>query len=327
MTEFSELFSLFIGLVVTSLPFLLLGIFFSSSLLVFTHETWLWAKLPQNRLLGAILGSSLGLILPVGQYGHIPLARRLLLKGISPPIVISFLVSSPTVNPWVIGLTWGIFRHQPSLIFLRIIIAWIFGVILGLLFSFYPSSSSNPSSLANRSPLLKSGSFLKTAPTLDPLHRSGNLIYAYSPTPLASLSSSQKIKLWLDNTGRELGELGGILVWGCAIAAILQFYLIPQDFIDPEQTAPLQVLSLLGMSFWLSTGSWLGTAVISGFSEELLKGSILAFLLFSSLIDIKGISLMLATLRPKAVFALLLLLSQLIFLISLLLNFLISSLL
>jgi uncharacterized membrane protein YraQ (UPF0718 family) len=134
------------------------------------------------------------------------------------------------------------------------------------------------------------------------------------------------MRLWLKNSHQELLELGSILIAGCAIAAILQFYFIPNQWINSEQPAGIQLLRVFSLSFWLSVGSWMGTAVMNAFSGQLLRGSLLAFLLFSSFLDIKGIILMLYTLRVKAVLILLLLLSQFVFLITLLLSFLIDNL-
>ncbi len=296
MTEFSLIFSLFLTLVITALPFLLLGIAFSSTLLIWDNASLLRNKLPHNPLLNAIIGSSLGLIIPVGQYGNIPFTRRLLLQGVSLPMAMSFWVSSPTLNPWVLGLTQSLFPHQPLLLILRVVIAWIGGIIIGLIFSLYPPSSS----VVKSSSLLNSGSRLTSV----------------------NLALKDKIKVWFSNSGKELIELGSILVWGCAIAAILQFYLAPSAFIDWAKSPELQPISLFALSFWSSVGSYLGTSLIYPFSDQLMQGSILAFLLFSAVIDIKGISLMLATFRPKVVFILLLLLSQFIFWITLSLNFL-----
>ncbi|MGK7932451.1 MAG: permease [Microcystaceae cyanobacterium] len=327
MAEFSYLFSLFISLVATSLPFLLLGIFLSSFLCVFIDDGWLAAKLPQNRLLGAILGSSLGLILPVGQYGHIPFTRRLLLKGVSLPIAISFLVASPTLNPWVISLTLSLFPHQPSLIFSRIIIAWLGSILLGILFSFYPKLPSLSSFPPHASPLLRTGSFLKPSNTPDPHPYEEGLVYESVVDSSMMSSYIQKMQLWWENSWRELLELSSLLICGCAIAAILQFYFIPNTWINTEQPSEIQLLRVFGLSFWLSTGSFMGTAVISAFSNQLLFGSLLGFLLFSSLIDIKGIILMMATLRPKPTLIIVLLLSQFFFLVTLLFNFLTNHLL
>ncbi|MFM7788564.1 MAG: permease, partial [Microcystis panniformis] len=72
MNQISIAVTFFLSLVLTSLPFLLLGTAVSSFLLVFVNKQRLAAIFPRNRVLGAIVGSAIGLILPVGQYGTIP---------------------------------------------------------------------------------------------------------------------------------------------------------------------------------------------------------------------------------------------------------------
>ncbi|MFM7189599.1 MAG: permease, partial [Microcystaceae cyanobacterium] len=58
-----------------SLPFLVAGILLSSALLVFVDEHKLVARFPRSRVLASIVGSALGLLLPIGQLGAIPLVR------------------------------------------------------------------------------------------------------------------------------------------------------------------------------------------------------------------------------------------------------------
>ena len=137
MSQFHYIYTLFVSHLLGSLPFLLFGAMVSSGLLVFVDEHQLVAKLPRSRILAVIIGSSLGLLLPVGQYGNIPVTRRLLLQGVSAPLCISFLIASPIINPFVIWNSWQILGNHPRLLFLRIVSAWLIGIMIGLVFSAY----------------------------------------------------------------------------------------------------------------------------------------------------------------------------------------------
>ena len=108
MDQLKYIYTLFVSNLLISLPFLLLGIVISSGLLVFVDEHQLVAKLPRTRILAVIIGSSLGFLLPFGQYGNLPIVRRLLLQGLPIPLCVSFLVASPTVNPFVIYNSWQV---------------------------------------------------------------------------------------------------------------------------------------------------------------------------------------------------------------------------
>ena len=191
MSQLNHIYTLFISNLLISLPFLLLGIVVSSGLLVFVDEHQLVSKLPRTRILAVIIGSSLGFLFPVGQYGNLPIVRRLLLQGVPIPLCISFLVASPTVNPFIISNSWQVLGDHPRLVFLRILGAWIMGIMVGLVFSAYPEKSviidESSSVLKSRSSLVNSGTILEDSKGVKPFHRSGNLIYEYQGSIRTSL--------------------------------------------------------------------------------------------------------------------------------------------
>jgi uncharacterized membrane protein YraQ (UPF0718 family) len=324
MTQLNYAVTLFSSLFIEALPFLLLGIFVSSGLLVFVNEHRLAAKFPRNPILGAIVGSSLGMLLPVCQYGNIPVTRRLILQGVPLSVAIGFLVAAPTLNPIVIWLTWKAFPDEPKMLFLRVLFAWLMGVILGSLFSTYrdklPSVAEVPS-LAHRSTLLRSGTFVLPPPEGQPLHRVGSLIYDYATVTPTSKPMSVNLRLFFDNSVREAMGLGSILALGCAIAAVIQVFLPQAELLAWGQTPVQQILVMLLLSVLLSLGAPANAGFVRLLVPNFLSGSLLAFLLLSSIADLKGIGLFFWSFRPKAVFYLLILTAQLTFLLALLLNF------
>ena len=56
MVQIHNAFTLFLSLLVEAMPFLLIGVLLSSSLLFLIDERQLIAKLPKNPLLGAVVG-------------------------------------------------------------------------------------------------------------------------------------------------------------------------------------------------------------------------------------------------------------------------------
>jgi uncharacterized protein len=135
VNQLSRGFTLFLSLLVEALPFLLLGVIFSSLLLLFIDERKLIAILPKHPLLGALAGSAIGFIFPVCECGNIPVARRLLTQGVSSSVAISFLLAAPTINPIVIWVTWAAFRDQPEIVVLRIGFSFVIAATLGWVFS------------------------------------------------------------------------------------------------------------------------------------------------------------------------------------------------
>ena len=78
MNQLHNAFTLFLSLLVEAMPFLLLGVLLSSSLLFLVNEKQLIAQLPKNPFLGAVVGSCVGFLFPVCECGNVPVARRLI---------------------------------------------------------------------------------------------------------------------------------------------------------------------------------------------------------------------------------------------------------
>ncbi|MFM7367649.1 MAG: permease, partial [Sphaerospermopsis kisseleviana] len=62
MNQLNNGFTIFLSLLVEAMPFLLLGVLFSSLLLFFIDERKLVNIMPTNPLLGALFGSMIGFL-------------------------------------------------------------------------------------------------------------------------------------------------------------------------------------------------------------------------------------------------------------------------
>ncbi|MEA5535349.1 permease [Crocosphaera sp. XPORK-15E] len=325
MPQPSYIYTLFVSHVLESLPFLLLGIIISSGLLVFVDEHELVAKFPRSRILGVIIGSSLGLLLPVGQYGNIPVTRRLLLQGVSIPVCISFLIASPTINPFVILSSWQVLGGHPRLIFLRILGAWLIGIIIGFVFSTYSdkpvASEGETAILETRSTLVRSGTIVRPLEGFQPLHRAGNLIYENKEMSGAYRTLKQQLYVFVDNLIREFLELGSILILGAAISTAFQVFLPQAQLLAWGQTPLTQILVMGLLSLVISLNSLWAASFVSPLTTTLLLGSGFVFLLFNSLFNISSLALLFATIRGKAAIYLIIITTQLILLFAFVLNF------
>jgi uncharacterized membrane protein YraQ (UPF0718 family) len=324
MTQLSYAFSLFISLFLVSLPSLLAGILVSSGLLAFVDRQQLVAKFPRNRFLGAIVGSSLGMLVPVCLYGNLPVTRRLLVQGVPLSTAVSFLVAAPTVNPIAIAITWQAFPHSLRLVFLRVLLAWLTGIAIGSLFSTYPDkprSQAEDNLLASRSTLLIAGTLVTSATEAQLQHRAGNLVYEYQEARAIDRPLISALRLFFENSLREFLELGSILALGCAIAVAVQAILPQAELLSWGQSPVQQLLVLLLLAPILSLGSVANAFFASSLSPTFLSGSLLAFLQVSSIFDLKGLGLFFASFRPKPVIYLLILSVQIAVLFSLLLDF------
>lgn len=330
MNQLNNAFTLFLSLLVEAIPFLLLGVLFSGLLLLFIDERRLIAKLPKNPLLGALIGSMVGFLFPVCECGNVPVARRLLMQGVPSPVAIGFLLAAPTINPIVIWATWTAFRDQPEIVVLRVVFSLTIATIIGWVFSaqadlrplLQPAVGASWKSNLNQSEtkpeLLQSGTFwLAESGTV---RMDATLLQAYPAATNASKPLAHRIELLLDNTVQELRELGCVLVIGSAIAAAIQV-LVPREVIlslgGGEITSILTMMLLAGL---VSICSTVDSFFALSFASTFTTGSLLAFLVFGPMIDLKGIGLLLSIFKARAVIYLFALAAQLTFLFTLFIN-------
>jgi len=342
MNQLSNGFTLFLSLLVEAFPFLLLGVLSSGLLLLFVDERKLIAALPQNPLLGALAGSVIGFLFPVCECGNVPVARRLLLQGASAPVAIGFLLAAPTINPIVIWATWTAFRGQPEIVVLRVVFSLLIATVIGWVFSaqadlrplLQPAvagslpqrsaaalRSSPPVSIQSREPyLLQSGTFLLGQPGKPLRIDTAELqtVLVASSTTAKPLSS--RLQLLLENTLQELRELGGVLILGSLVAALIQVA-VPRDVILRLGQGPItSIAAMMILGGVVSICSTVDSFFALSFASTFTSGSILAFLVFGPMIDLKGLGLMLTIFRARAVIYLLVLAAQLTFVLTLFVN-------
>lgn len=336
MSQLNNAFTLFISLLVEAIPFLLLGVLLSSILLFLVDEKKLITKLPKNPLGGALVGSCIGFLFPVCECGNVPVARRLLLKGVSPAVAIAFLLAAPTINPVVIWSTWVAFNGQPQIVILRVVFSLVISVTIGLLFSLQKDTKSllqprlikrlsflekqqAESELFNQENakipvLLKSGTFLLGAAE-QPLMMDQSLLLKENDLAKSNLAK-EKWQQFINNVLQELQELGGMLVIGSAIAATIQVFVPREIVFSLGQDNITSILAMMLLAAIVSICSTVDSFFALSFVSTFTSGSILAFLVFGPTIDIKALGLMLSIFKPKIIIYLFFIIAQLVFLMT-----------
>ncbi|MGL5834779.1 MAG: permease, partial [Waterburya sp.] len=310
MNQLHSAFTLFLSLLVEAIPFLLLGVLLSSCLLFLIDEKQLITRLPTNPFLGSVVGSCIGFLFPVCECGNIPVARRLLLKGVSPSVTISFLLAAPTINPIVIWSTWVAFGEQPQIVVFRVLFSLLIATIVGCVFSSHKdvrlllqtsfARQFNPTIYAPlenneaKSTLLQSGSFLLDGGQVLPLNESLLLNVGQSQLSLKSKGQS-----FVDNLLQEFSELGAMLVLGSAIAAMIQVFVPRELILNLGQDTITSILAMMLLAVIVSICSTVDSFFALSFAATFTSGSLLAFLVFGPTIDIKSIGLMASIFKPK----------------------------
>jgi uncharacterized protein len=328
MEQLSNAFTLFLSLLVEAIPFLLLGVLLSSVLLVFIDERWLISHMPKHPILGAFAGSCIGFLFPVCECGNVPVARRLIMQGVPMPVAIGFLIAAPTVNPIVIWSTWIAFHDRPEIVVLRVVFSLLIATIIGWIFSvqkdlkpiLQPAIAlgtirAQPKFSTGSSSLLDGGDFMLGGAGVATQRLTQDLMQP------AKKSMRANFNLVLDNVVQELRELGGVLVLGSAVAAAIQT-LTPRETIVSLGEGPIiSIVVMMILAGSISICSTVDSFFALSFAATFTSGSLLAFLVFGPMFDLKSIGLMLSIFKPKAIFYLFAIATQLTFLLTLFVNF------
>ncbi len=347
--QLNNSFTIFLSLLVEAIPFLLLGVLFSGLLLGFVDERKLVSRIPRNPLLAALMGSSIGFLFPVCECGNVPVARRLLMQGVPAPAAIGFLLAAPTINPIVIWSTWVAFRDQPEIVVLRVVFSLSIATIIGWVFSAQadlrpllhpsvaraiplpkPEFSEKNLAQANTPLLLQSGTFMLGQGGAVPIEsllqdewkplQTGKTEKTSKPSSMFHRVSRERLRLFLDSMVQELRELGGVLVIGSAIAAIIQVGAPRELILNLGQGPVSSILAMLLLAVVVSICSTVDAFFALSFAATFTSGSLLAFLVFGPMIDLKGIGLMLSIFKGRAIIYLIVLAAQLTFLMTLAVN-------
>ncbi|MDQ4138150.1 MAG: permease [Actinomycetota bacterium] len=265
--------TLTLSVLIESLPFVFLGILLSIAVQVWVPQRVLHRLLPHRPGLRRLSISLLGILLPVCECGNVPLSRGLIARGFSVPDAVTFLLAAPILNPVTIIVTYQVFGWDSGILVARILGALAIANLVGWLFSRHPRPES----------MLTPG-FL-AACRFEHGHSHGS-----SGRLLHSLSLFRS----------ETSAMMPALVVGCSIAGLIQVA-VSRDILVALGSDPIwSVVALMALAFVVSLCSNVDAFFVLALGSTFLPGSIVAFLLFGPMIDVKMLALLRTTFTARA---------------------------
>lgn len=235
--------------------------------------------IPKNKVLGSIVGVCLGFFLPACDCAVIPISKRLLKKKVPINVAISFMLSSPIINPVVLLSTYYAFYKTNNEIFwyrliFGVIISLIIGIVMGIIFSKKEVILSNMDECDCHNHEHKSKSF------------KNDIVSIFKHTALDTF------------------EVVKYLMFGALIASIVQVAL-PRNILTMfNSNKILSIITLMLFAYLISlcstSDSFIGKSLLSSFSSS----SIVAYLLLGPMIDIKNTIVLLGNYKKSFVFIL-----------------------
>ena len=282
--------TIFLGIFIEAVPFLLLGAIASGFVEVFVRPDALARWIPRHPLLAVLAGAGLGIVLPVCECGIVVVVRRLLAKGLPLRVGVAFLLAAPVVNPIVFASTLTAFGPGKMLA-ARFTLSFAIAALIALLFG-----AARPAEV------------LRDEPAGDDPHHHGHdhhghhgHQHGHEHQDAGGERVALRIRNALGAAADDLFDVGRYLVVGSLLAAALQA-LVPREAILAVGSAPVSsVIALSALAFVISVCSTVDAFVALSFVGTFTNASILAFLVFGPMVDIKSSLMFWSIFRPRVV--------------------------
>lgn len=285
-----ESFSTFTAIVASifleAMPFLALGALLSATIQVLVPADRLVRVFPKGVAGGIAVGVSAGFILPTCECGVVPIARRLMHKGVPVPAAVAFMLSAPVINPVVLISTYVAFRGSPAMVIGRVLVVACAAGAVAL-------------AASRMKDIRRAGYDALDGPGGSDHHHHTHIDAADSSH--ASLGSSSALARALEvlrHGAYEFIDMGKYLILGAIAAGLLKTYL-PQSFLLFFDGQPLlEIVGMMILAILLSVCSEADAFVAASF-VSFSSASQLSFVAIGPMIDLKLIGMYAATFNRR----------------------------
>ncbi len=306
---FSTIHTVFTGIVLQAVPFMLLGALLSSALYAFVPDRLLIKLFPKKYGIGFLTALFAGALFPVCECAAVPLMRSLIKKGVAMPIAVTFMLASPIVNPISIVSTLYAFPQQPSVAFYRLSFGLLIAFAIGLLLLFYPEEKYLKEDF-DREPSVQPHTFggVDTAFRLATGRSAQNSRSEPQSDNFGSITAESKVQ-WLQvkvyallmHTCSEFFTTGPFLILGAFITALIRAAVPQELFSITSGSAAGSLLVMMLFAFVFSACSTSDAFIARSFLNRFPSGSILGFLVYGPMMDIKNLFMLLSLFKKRFV--------------------------
>lgn len=255
--------TMFVGVTVQAIPFLVLGVLLSAALTAFIPASFFAKALPKHPALAVPVASASGVVLPGCECASVPVSAALMSRGVTPAAALAFLLSAPAINPVVLASTAVAFPGQPKVVVARAVTSLGVSMVLGWLFLATGKGTSWLRIPKNR-------------------HAEG----------------TGKFDVFRSAMLHDFLHAGGFLVIGAAAAATLNV-VVPRSWLDHVAGNLLLSVVVLGLLAVLLAICSEADAFVAASLTQFSLTARLAFMVVGPIVDVKLIALQTGTFGPK----------------------------
>lgn len=263
--------TLTLSIFIEAFPFIVLGSLLASAVSTYVPPHLFDKYLPDRPAARRAVLSLLGFMFPVCECGNVPLSRSLMVRGMRPSEAITFLLAAPVINPVTIWATWTAFSYDGSIVVSRIVATLVIANIIGYVIS-----------VKKRQHEFLTDSFVAVCDA--------------AKKPGQEKGSAQK---FITTFNHEMRLLIKLLAIGAIIAGLVQAF-VPRDIlIGIGSNVLLSIFAMLLLAFVVSICASVDAFFALAFASTFTAGSIVSFLVFGPMIDIKMLTLLKTTFRTS----------------------------
>ncbi|WP_280768318.1 permease [Salipaludibacillus daqingensis] len=288
--------TIFLSIVIEAIPFILLGVFISALIQMYVSEETIQRFLPKNAVAALVPAAMLGAIIPLCECAIVPVVRRLIRKGMPLHVGVVFLVAAPILNPVVFASTFFAFRNNPTILYSRMGLAFVLSIIIGAI-------------------ILK---LFKNKP--DQLRQTANMSLASHHVHVEGIQPQRKkatiltqVRDTLYHAVDEFFMMGKYLILGAFIAALFQTFLDRSLLETIGSNEYSSTVVMMVFAYLLSLCSEADAFVASSFGNQFTDQSLVAFLVYGPMLDLKNTFMLFAFFKARFVIAFMIIVTFIVF--------------
>lgn len=311
---------IFFGIFIEAFPFMIIGVVISSLITVFVSPEFIARFFPEGAVRSLLVALVAGFAFPVCECGNIPVARGLLAKGVAPAPVITFLLAAPVFNPIAITSTAIAFPGHPEITWLRVLLTGIIAFTVGALFLPAKMMDVCRDEEVFRD-YIEAGEVLeirREEKAYRPLREGGDRSRHGRDI---RQGARDKVAVALMLARDEFFYVSRFLVLGALVAALFRTVVPVSAVTGLGQGPVVSILVMMLLAFVISMCSNVDAFFAMAFTDSFTNGSLLAFLVFGPMIDIKAVSMLYSTFKTGAIALMVLVVFLMTFMFSLAVNY------
>lgn len=285
---------LFLSILLEALPFVLIGTLVASLIEMFVSEAWIAKRISSNNPFAFLLAGLMGFVFPVCECAIVPIVRRLVKKGMPIGVAMTFMLSTPIVNPVVLLSTYYAFSNQIEMPFLRGLAGYSAAVLIGLVIHFL---------FQGKNVLIEGKSQIEEEGCGCGHEHEYEHVHNHEENQKKSLKNKiiDKVSHILRHMSHELLDVGRFLIFGALIATSMQVFVSRDLLLQIGRQEGMAYPLMMVMAFVLSLCSEADAFIAATFSQQFSTGPLLAFLILGPMIDIKNTLMLLAGFKKRFV--------------------------